>query len=465
MSSSACPRCQCSLCAFRYSFCPNMVRLLLFFLALSSADGVNASAALNDMLDPKVYDKRLRPHFEGDPVKVSISFFLTSIGGLNEQEMLWTDPRLAYGHVYKKRNLTLGGDIMKQIWKPDTYINNEKSSTVPENQFLLTIDPEGRVVYSQRMTVVASCMMYLRNYPMDTQSCSISFESYGMNNDDLLLSWKADPGDKYKNAVIISDNLTMSQFALDEYHASKETFTYPTGTFTLLKLTFSIRRKKFYYVVQTYIPTILIVILSWVSFWIPRSSPPARVALGITTVLALTTLIFGIQSSMPRVSYVKAIDWFLMVSFLFVFCALIEYPSSTFIKFQAKRITRKGTTILRRVKGEKANGEDMSGDFPLKTTNYGTTASNQQDEGNDQRPIKRPGRRNGNTENHVIINERMYKMEGGYGRSTDDLTPYTDNFTDNEETNTVDRYARICFPFAYFLYNLGYWTVYLVSSS
>lgn len=68
--------------------------------------------------------------------------------------------------------------------------------------------------------------------------------------------------------------------------------------------------------------------------------------------LALTTLIFGIQSSMPKVSYVKAIDWFLMVSFTYVFAALIEYPSSTFIKFQATKLGRSGKTILRKVKGE-----------------------------------------------------------------------------------------------------------------
>ena len=141
------------------------------------------------------------------------------------------------------------------------------------------------------------------------------------------------------------------------------------GTFSMLKLTFHIRRKKFYYVVSIYIPTILITILSWVSFWIPRSSPPARVALGITTVLALTTLIFGLQSSMPKVSYVKAIDWFLCVSFLYVFAALVEYPSSTFVTSQAKKLTRKGTDILRKVKGLKDDPED----FPLSATRYGST--------------------------------------------------------------------------------------------
>ena len=69
----------------------------------------------------------------------------------------------------------------------------------------------------------------------------------------------------------------------------------------------------------------LIVALSWVSFWIDERSVPARVSLGITTVLAITTLIFGIQASLPRVGHVKAIDVFLLGSFLFVFAALVEY--------------------------------------------------------------------------------------------------------------------------------------------
>ena len=63
---------------------------------------------------------------------------------------LWHDSRLRYDQFYSKRNLTLNGDIMKQIWIPDTYVNNEKSKVAPEQEFLLTIFPDGRVIYSQR---------------------------------------------------------------------------------------------------------------------------------------------------------------------------------------------------------------------------------------------------------------------------------------------------------------------------
>lgn len=435
--------------------------------------GMNASNVLRVLLDEKHYDKRFRPNFEGEPVKVLVSIFITSLGGLDEREMqfestffmrqTWYDSRLQFGKYYDKRNLTLNGDIMQQIWIPDTYVNNEKSSSAPKTEFLLKISPDGKVVYSQRMTVIAACKMDLRNYPMDKQNCSLLFESYGLSTDDMYFRWDAKEGsDDLDSAVAIGDELIMSQFAVDGYSVSEITASYVTGTFSMLQLTFYIRRKKFYYVVSIYIPTILITILSWVSFWIPRNSPPARVALGITTVLALTTLIFGIQSSMPKVSYVKAIDWFLCVSFLYVFAALVEYPSSTFVKSQAKKLTRKGTTILRKVKGLKDDPEDLS----LSRTRYGSTDK----EESDLRRLARikNGEMNSSYEHSLIENNMDGESHNHTPRgrrrrlSTDDPEDdYENNFRDEGTVNTVDKYARICFPVSYLLFNICYWIIFL----
>lgn len=56
-----------------------------------------------------------------------------------------------------------------------------------------------------------------------------------------------------------------------------------------------------YYLIQMYIPSLLIVILSWVSFWINMDAAPARVSLGITTVLTMTTQSSGSRASLPKV--------------------------------------------------------------------------------------------------------------------------------------------------------------------
>jgi len=81
----------------------------------------------------------------------------------------------------------------------------------------------------------------------------------------------------------------------------------------------------------------LIVILSWVSFWINVDASPARVSIGLLTVLTTTTMSSGARASLPRVSYIKAIDVWMIVCLVFVFTSLIEYAV---VNVLARRTTR-----------------------------------------------------------------------------------------------------------------------------
>ena len=56
-----------------------------------------------------------------------------------------------------------------------------------------------------------------------------------------------------------------------------------------------------------------------------RWQVPARVALGVTTLLAMSTTQASINSSLPPVAYTKAIDVWSGVCVFFVFSSLLEY--------------------------------------------------------------------------------------------------------------------------------------------
>ena len=51
--------------------------------------------------------------------------------------------------------------------------------------------------------------------------------------------------------------------------------------------------------------------MSWVSFWLNRGAAPARVGLGVTTVLTMTTLMASVNAALPKISYMKSIDIYL----------------------------------------------------------------------------------------------------------------------------------------------------------
>ena len=111
------------------------------------------------------------------------------------------------------------------------------------------------------------------------------------------------------------------------------------GNHSGLVVRFTLSRNIGYYLVQMYIPSILVVMLSWISFWLNVNAVPGRISLGVLTVLTMTTQSSGVNASLPRVSYTKAIDIWMSVCLLFVFLALIEFAVANVL---TRKYTNKG---------------------------------------------------------------------------------------------------------------------------
>lgn len=113
-----------------------------------------------------------------------------------------------------------------------------------------------------------------------------------------------------------------------------------TSNYSVLGVTFVFTRRLGHYLTRVYIPAIFIVLMSWLSFFVDRTSAPARVSLGITTVLTMTTLLIGIgQGSLPVVSYVKAVDWYLIVCYTLVIGAFAEYVLVSYLEIMSHQQT------------------------------------------------------------------------------------------------------------------------------
>lgn len=102
------------------------------------------------------------------------------------------------------------------------------------------------------------------------------------------------------------------------------TLVFFSGNFSTITVAYFFKRRLGYYLIQVYLPGIFVVALSWIVFWMDKTDMTNRMVLGITTILAIMFLLGSINSTMPKVSYPKALDWYLMVSFLFAFVSLVE---------------------------------------------------------------------------------------------------------------------------------------------
>ncbi|NXR51407.1 GBRG3 protein, partial [Hippolais icterina] len=286
---------------------------------------------LNKLL--REYDKKLRPDIGIKPTVIDVDIYVNSIGPVSSINMeyqidiffaqTWTDSRLRFNSTMKI--LTLNSNMVGLIWIPDTIFRNSKTAeahwiTTP-NQ-LLRIWNDGKILYTLRLTINAECQLQLHNFPMDEHSCPLIFSSYGYPKEEMIYRWR-------KNSVEAADQKSwrLYQFDFLGLRNTSEIVKTSAGDYVVMTIYFDLSRRMGYFTIQTYIPCILTVVLSWVSFWIKKDATPARTALGITTVLTMTTLSTVARKSLPRVSYVTAMDLFVTVCFLFVFAALMEYAT------------------------------------------------------------------------------------------------------------------------------------------
>lgn len=160
---------------------------------------------------------------------------------------------------------------------------------------------------------------------MDSHLLVFQIQSYSLTKKDIVFHWEENHAVQY--AKDASSKLPEFIIDSDESVAKRQyEQTYlNTGTYSCLEVKFKVKRQVGFYLIQIYFTSLLLVDLSWFTFWIDPLNSPARVGLGIFVVLNLLTMWISENSSLPQVSYVKALDVWLFISIVFSFLALIEY--------------------------------------------------------------------------------------------------------------------------------------------
>ncbi|KAG0410795.1 hypothetical protein HPB47_012070, partial [Ixodes persulcatus] len=95
--------------------------------------------------------------------------------------------------------------------------------------------------------------------------------------------------------------------------------------FSCLRLGFLLDRQNGFHMIQTYLPTYIVVMVSWIPFWIRPDVIPPRAILGVKTLLTLAAIYLGASTHLPNVVYSKAIDVWLVACILLIIGALIEF--------------------------------------------------------------------------------------------------------------------------------------------
>ncbi|XP_073998267.1 glycine receptor alpha 1 isoform X5 [Rhodnius prolixus] len=404
---------------------------------------------LDQILGPTSYDARIRPsgiNGTDGPAVVRVNIFVRSISKIDDVTMeysvqltfreQWLDERLKFDDFKGKiKYLTLTES--NRVWMPDLFFSNEKDghfhNIIMPNVYI-RIFPYGSVLYSIRISLTLSCPMNLKLYPLDRQICSLRMASYGWTTDDLVFLWKeGDP-------VQVVKNLHLPRFTLEKFLTDYCNSKTNTGEYSCLKVDLLFKREFSYYLIQIYIPCCMLVIVSWVSFWLDQSAVPARVSLGVTTLLTMATQTSGINASLPPVSYTKAIDVWTGVCLTFVFGALLEFA---LVNYASRSDMHRDNMQKQRRQCELEHAAQLESDL---LEDGGATFA--------MKPlVRRPG------ETLTLDKIRQCEVHMQQAQRPNCCRSWLSKFP--TRSKRIDVISRITFPLVFALFNLTYWSTYL----
>ncbi|KAI6193729.1 hypothetical protein M3Y96_01049800 [Aphelenchoides besseyi] len=233
--------------------------------------------------------------------------------------LAWRDPRLAHG--LSAPILFTEESYLRRLWRPDAVFINSMESLFHRVTFLnfyIFVFPEGEVFFEARVYIKATSQLCLQKFPHDWQTLYVRISSIAMTT--INFRWFP----LKRDAIRVNRNLQLPEFTIISYDTTTCDARRKTGNFTCLEARFKLKRNIGFHLAQTYAPTAMCVLFSWISVWLPEEFVEGRVFVSLTVFLTLSAESNAAKETLPKVSYVKSIDIWFGFTASFVFATMLQ---------------------------------------------------------------------------------------------------------------------------------------------
>ncbi|XP_025075787.1 glutamate-gated chloride channel-like isoform X3 [Pogonomyrmex barbatus] len=104
-----------------------------------------------------------------------------------------------------------------------------------------------------------------------------------------------------------------------------------SGNYSCLKVDLIFTRDRSFYFTTVFIPGIILVTSSFITFWLEWNAVPARVMIGVTTMLNFFTTSNGFRGTLPVVSNLTAMNVWDGVCMCFIYASLLEFVCVNYV--------------------------------------------------------------------------------------------------------------------------------------
>ncbi|MEH6515215.1 MAG: hypothetical protein V7742_00935 [Halioglobus sp.] len=254
------------------------------------------------------------------PVYVSVGILdIDSISSADQSftinvfvQFRWQDPELAHdGQGSIRKDLS-------EITAPRfLLLNRQRTWSTLLN--VVEIAPSGEAIYRMRLWGDFSQPLSLRDFPFDQHTFNIPILALEQNGGtaELLRDPNADS--------FMAKELSVADWRITSWDAHKDMIELtPNNLHHGFVFSFDAARIHNHHIIKFIIPLILIVMMSWVVFWIDPKESGSQLSVAVTAALTLIAYHIALAGKLPDIPYLTRMDKFLFGSTLMVFTALLE---------------------------------------------------------------------------------------------------------------------------------------------
>uniref|UniRef100_A0A8C9VUF9 5-hydroxytryptamine receptor 3A n=1 Tax=Scleropages formosus TaxID=113540 RepID=A0A8C9VUF9_SCLFO len=292
---------------------PLFLSLLPFFLALCvpasrKEAGRFSNATLVRLSDylTEGYRKGVRPVRNWTrSTTVAIDLMVYAILSVDEKNQVlttyiwyrqqWTDEFL-FWNPEDFDNVKQVSVPISNVWMPDILINEfvdvGKSPEIP----YVYVGFDGVVQNYKPIQVMTACSLNIYNFPFDVQNCSLTFQSWLHTIKDINISLLRTPEE-----VKVDKSVFMNQGEWELLHILSKYNTFSIDEedyYAEIKFNVVIRRRPLFYTVSLLLPSIFLMVMDIVGFYLPPDSGE-RVSFKITLLLGYSVFLIIVSDTLP----------------------------------------------------------------------------------------------------------------------------------------------------------------------
>lgn len=284
--------------------------------------GVNAFSINENQTPPPGYT----------PLEVIIHLHINKIYNINTvDETYQIDGYLEYS--WKDKSIKSSDSLLKigiyendkarelldtKLWIPAIELINIQGSKETPN-ISLEILPDGNMVYEERFFGTFGTYMNFRDFPFDSQSFKVIIEPFSYDNEQVVFT--------NPEIFFAKDNDSFGEkWKIMEMTAEVKNQPYPendTDTLFFSSAVFEINAQRMtgYYLWQVLFPLFIIIMASFVIFWIKDFG--TQMGVGFTLMLTVVAFNFYSASILPKLPYQTFIEAIIIVGYVFIFLGII----------------------------------------------------------------------------------------------------------------------------------------------